>query len=145
MYLLDTRVSAADAEGKVTKTATGLVDGKITVVSEAIAVVDPDFSLAGTEASSVDGTTATAVAGVVDPGTVARPVVSDFTLTADGGAILTVSGTVPYVQYTVYGGATLDGIGNTPLCTFLNGKSNGDLELKVSNVGGSKFFKVATK
>ena len=145
MYLLDTRVAAADAEGKVTKTVTGLKDGKITVVSEAIAVADPDFALAGTESSSVDGEKATAVAGVVDPGTVAKPVVSGFTLTADGGAILTVSGTVPYVQYTVYGGASVTEIGATPLCTFLNGKSSGDLELKVSNVGGSKFFKVATK
>jgi len=145
MYLLDTRVAAADAEGNVTKTVTGLKDGKITVVSEAIAVADPDFALAGTESSSVDGEKATAVAGVVDPGTVAKPVVSGFTLTADGGAILTVSGTVPYVQYTVYGGASVTEIGNAPLCTFLNGKSSGDLELKVPNVGASKFFKVATK
>lgn len=145
MYLLDTRVAVADAEGNVTKTATGLVDGKITVVSEAIEVEDPSFSLAGTASSSVDGENATVVAGVVDPGTVAKPVVSGFTLTADGGAVLTVSGTVPYVQYTVYGGTALNAIGGKPLATFLNGKTTGDLELKVSDVDGNKFFKVATK
>ena len=144
MYLLDTRTTKV-VDGKVTKEATGLdKDGKITQVSEAVAVANPEFGLAASEPATVDGTTATAVAATV-PATVAQPVVSGFTLTADGGAVLTVSGTVPYVQYTVYGGTTPNAIGGEPLATFLNGKTSGDLELKVSDVGENKFFKVATK
>ena len=146
LYLLDTRVTVADAEGKVSKVVTGLnKDGKITVVNEALPVLDVNFDLASAETFSVDGATVVPVAATVDESKVDQPVVTKFML-ANGGAVLTVSGTVPYVQYTVYGGTSVTGIDKTkPLATFLNGSVGGTLVLKVANVGDNRFFKVSTK
>ena len=149
MYLLDTRTASVDADGNVVEKVTGLVDGKITTVSGTVKanVTFAELAdLAAAEVKTVDGSDESAVvSSAAIPATVGKPVVSGFTL-ADGGAVLTVSGTVPYVQYNVYGGLTPAGIDYTkPLATFLNGKTSGDLELKVSDVGENKFFKVATK
>lgn len=145
MCLLDTRATVSDAAGNVTTNVTGLVGGKITTVREVIAVENPKFDLVSSESSTLDGTKDTAVAAAV-PSNVEQPVVVGFALTTDGGAVLDVSGTVPYVQYTVYGGASVTAIDTTkPLATFLNGKVSGNLELKVPNVGGNRFFKVAAK
>ena len=146
LYLLDTRVTVVE-NGTVTKKATGLDDnGKFTVVNDAVEINDAEIrSLVASESSTVNGATATVVASVVDESKVEQPVVSGFTLTAGGGVVLTVSGTVPYVQYNVYGGTAPNAIGDKPLATFLNGKVSGDLEFKVSDVEGNKFFKVATK
>ena len=152
MYLLDTRMDVADENGNVVKKAAGLAaDGKIQVVNEAIAVSDAEInavtaaaSLVSAEAYSVDGTAeATVAAGAVDESALAQPVVTAFT-PADGGATLTVEGTVPYVQYRVFGGMTPSKI-DAPLGTFLNGSVGGTLVLKVADVEGYRFFKVATK
>ena len=146
MYLLDTRIKVADADGNVTKKVSGLTDGKITVVNTAIAVNDPEFGLASADVAMVAGAEASAIAAVpVDDASLPQPVVTGFSL-ADGGATLTVSGTVPYAQYTVYGGSTPAGIDTTkPLAKFLNGSVGGALKLRVADVVGNSFFKVSTK
>ena len=145
LYLLDTRVAVADADGKVSKVVTGLKDGKITVVNEVLPVMDATFDLVSAGTSSVDGTRVVPVAAMVDESKIDQPIVTEFK-PANGGATLRVSGTVPYVQYTVYGGITPAGIDTTkPLSTFLNGSAGGTLVLKVANVGDNRFFKVSTK
>ena len=151
MYLLDTRLTVADADGNVSKKAAGLTDGKITAVNMALAVTGASFEVASSDSVTVDGVAVAAAgdakaAAPVDESKINPPVVTGFVLDADGGATLTVGGTVPYVQYTVYGGATPNGIDTTKaLATFLNGSAGGTLVLKVANVGANSFFKVFTK
>ena len=149
MYLLDTRIAVADADGNVVKKAVGLADGKISVVNEALAVTDAEFGLASVESATVDGAAigdgGRFAAAPVDESKIVQPVVTKFTL-AGGGATLTVGDTVQHVQYTVYGGASPTTIDTTkPLATFLNGSAGGTIQLKVADVGDNRFFKVSTK
>ena len=146
MYLLDTRATVADAEGNVAKKAVGLVDGRVAVVNEAVSVANAELSVASDAVAKVDGTSAPAVAAAPVPDSqLPQPTVSAFAL-ADGGATLTVEGTVRYAQYTVYGGATPAAIDTAkPLATFLNGSAGGTITLTVGAVGDNRFFKVSTK
>ena len=76
---------------------------------------------------------------------VPQPSVVDMDV-GESQVVLAVADTVPYVQYTVVGGATPGAIDATkPLATFLNGSVGGTVKLTVTNPGANRFFKVLTK
>ena len=146
MVLLDTRVATADAEGNVTKAPAGLsADGKLTAVNGSIAVENASFGLASAAPVTVDGAAQGMTAAAIDWANVPQPTVAGVDV-GEGQIVLEVAGTVPYVQYTVVGGAAPGAIDATkPLATFLNGSAGGTVKLTVANPGANRFFKVLTK
>ena len=146
MVLLDTRVMVADAEGNVTQTPAGLDEnGKPKAVNGSFLVENASIGLASTAVATIDGAAQGMTAATVNWANVPQP--SVINMTTDGErVVLDVADTVPYVQYTVVGGATLDSIDATkPLATFLNGSDGGTVKLTVANPGANRFFKVNTK
>jgi len=146
MFLLDTRVTVADAAGDVTKAPAGLAeDGSLKAVNGSIAVESASFEVASATVATVDGVAQGMVAATIDWANVPQPAVVGVDV-GEGQVVLDVADTVPYVQYTVVGGATPAAIDAAkPLATFLNGSAGGTVKLTVANPGANRFFKVLTK
>jgi len=139
VYLLDTRVRAtAAAEPTVGAVNT---DGTVKAVNtyNTVAAAVSAGSAAKATAPVVEGAVATAV-----PADVPQPVVTSINVLG-GKVVVTVAGTVPYVQYGISSGDKLDNMEKNELVTGVNGSTDGDITLIVDDPGKNRFFKVIRK
>ena len=134
VYLLDTRVRAmADSQPMV---AGRQADGSPAAVNSYVAVKAAAADSAA-HVAAVSG--AGAVASAV-PAEAPQPVVKGIRVVG-AQVILTVGGTVPYIQYTVTGGASLSNMEKHNLAAGLNG-AEGDITLEVEDAADNRFFRV---
>ena len=134
VYLLDTRVRAmADSQPMV---AGRQADGSPAAVNSYVAVKAAAADSAA-HVAAVSG--AGAVASAV-PAEAPQPVVKGIRVVG-AQVILTVGGTVPYIQYTVTGGASLSNMEKHNLAAGLNG-AEGDITLVVEDAADNRFFRV---
>ena len=141
VYLFDTRVkSSADAKVKVA----GLkADGSLAVVNSYTAVENTKgAAVANVKSVASDDAVVAAL-----PANVPQPVVTGIKVVG-AQVLITVGNTVPYVQYTVTGGATPSNLDQNNLVEGINGASE-DITLIVDEGAAQdcRFFKVtrATK
>ena len=134
VYLLDTRVQAnAGGQPKVAGLKT---DGTPAAVNSYVAVQTAQAGAAA-HVAAVSGTGA---APTAVPAEVPQPVVTGIRLVG-AKVLITVANTVPYLQYTVTGGATLSNMDQNNLATGING-AEGDITLVVEDSDENRFFKV---
>ena len=134
VYLLDTRVQAnAGGQPKVAGLKT---DGTPAAVNSYVAVQTAQAGSAA-HVAAVSGKDA---APTAVPGDVPQPVVTGIRVVG-AKVFITVANTVPYLQYTVTGGATLSNMDQNNLATGING-AEGDITLVVEDSADNRFFKV---
>ena len=142
VFLLDTRVSTADAEGNVTTAPAGLAkNGALKVVNGSAAVAEATTDLASTASAAAAGGSAMAPAAA--PAEVPVPRIAAVNVVG-GKVVVEVANTVPYLQYTVSGGKTPAAADQADLAPALNGDADG-LTLIVNDPAENRFFKVIQK
>ena len=134
VYLLDTRVQAN--VGGQPKVAGLKTDGTPAAVNSYVAVQSAQAGSAA-HVAAVSGKDA---APTAVPGDVPQPVVTGIRVVG-AKVFITVANTVPYLQYTVTGGATLSNMDQNNLATGING-AEGDITLVVEDSADNRFFKV---
>jgi len=134
VYLLDTRVQA-NAGGQP-KVAGLKADGTPAAINSYVAVQTAQAGSAA-HVAAVSGKDA---APTAVPGDVPQPVVTGIRVVG-AKVFITVANTVPYLQYTVTGGATLSNMDQNNLATGING-AEGDITLVVEDSADNRFFKV---
>ena len=142
VFLLDTRVSVADAAGNVKIAPAGVAsDGSLKVVKSSAAVAEATTDLASTEkAAAVSGD---AMAAAAIPEDIPVPRISAVSVVG-GKVVVSVADTVPYLQYPVSGGKTPAKVDQADLAPALNGDADG-LTLIVNDPAENRFFKVIQK
>ncbi len=142
VFLLDTRVSKADAEGNVTTSLAGLSsDGTPKAVKASALVAEASQNLADAVSAAAAGGAGMSAASL--PANVPTPEISAFRVEGSK-VIVEVTGTVPYLQYTVSGGKTPASIDQSDLASALNGDADG-ITLYVNDPAENRFFKVIQK
>ena len=142
MYLLDTR---AYSDAGVAGAPTGLGEsGKPEAVKGFTAVVSAKFTAAGSNLAAGVRTTVDGSNGAALPADVPVPVITDVKFLPSGAVQLTVENVVPYVQYTVSGGATPSALDQKDIATGFT-RESGSVKLTVANPGENRFFKVVNK
>lgn len=146
VYLLDTRTRASADAANVTS---GSLE---TTTVDSVPVVNSYDDVTGkvtagstvkVAANSVTG--AGAVASEV-PADVPQPKISAIEVVG-GKVVVTVSNTVPYIQYGITSGDTLDNMSKNALVNGVNGSSekSGEITLVVDDPKENRFFKVTRK
>lgn len=137
IYLLDTRVAAADG----TKTVGGLTsEGTIAAINTATEVAD-----AVKGGSSVSSAAAPASGAVVTAVPADAPVPQIKAIQVVGGKVIVkVANTVPYLQYGISAGKTPAVLDQKDLVEGVNGTGE-DLTLVVDDPSENRFFKVIRK
>jgi len=139
VYLLDTRIYGAD--GSVTLAE--IVDDKVSVVNaaklldksvKAVASLSVESDTVKTDKDGAD--VATAV-----PADTPQPRITDVEI-VDGKVHVKVAQTVPYLQYNLAAGASLDAISGKAAESPRNGVVGDEIELVAPAESGSGFFKV---
>ena len=143
VYLLDTRVTTADAEGNVTTTVGGLTaDGKLASVNcydNLVATSRGTATALEEGAVTGEGAVASAVpADVKNPRITAIQVVG-------AKVVVKVADTVPFLQYGVTAGKTPSKLDQKDLIPGMNGVAEGEITLIVSDPQENRFFKVTRK
>ena len=140
VYLLDTRIREANAEGVVTTRVGGLTEeGTLAAVNgyDAPVAVAKGSRYVATEAAT------TAVASAVPANTV-QPVIK--AIKVEGAkVVVTVGQTVPFLQYGITAGETPSQLTETELVPAVNGTDDGDITLIVNDPKKNRFFKVTRK
>lgn len=139
VYLLDTRVAAADG----TKTVAGVTSaGDLTSINTTTAVA---ASVKGGSTTTVeaDATTTTAAVATGVPAGTPMPTITAMKVVG-GKVYVTVANTVPYLQYGISAGKTPSKLDQNDLVEGVNGTAE-DLTLVVENPEDNRFFKVIRK
>lgn len=141
VYLFDTRVTTVTAEGQeVVEVAKKDADGKY-VSLNAVERIEAD--IVKTEVNRVPAESAlsggNAVASAL-PEDVKNPVITSVDV-VNGGVVVGVKDTVPYVRYAISAGESVTAIDKV-LATGVNGTESGELTLTVTNPDKNRFFKV---
>ncbi len=131
VYLLDTRVTRQLDDGTIETDLAGVGEQMNFTSLNAYSAIEGG-------ASAASGGTPTAIP---DSDDVPPPCVTAIEIRADHVQV-TVSGTVPYLQYGVSAGKSPLSLTDKPLVTGLNGTASGDLTLIVPNTAENRFFKV---
>ena len=141
MYLLDTRVFAAD--GTAGKPAGLDAAGKLTTVNGFAPVTSAEFKAQSELASSDVKATDAGGSAMGFASDTPDPVITGVTV--DGGkVVLTVSGVVAYVPYTISCGETPNTLTRQDIATVLP-VSGGTTTITVADPGKNRFFKVISK
>jgi len=142
MYLLDTRVFAAD--GTAGKPAGLDAEGKLTTVNGFAPVATAVFKQQKELADSDVKATAAGGSAMGFAANTPNPVITGVTPTADGKVVITVSNVVPYVPYAVSCGETPDALSQKDVASVLS-LAEGVLTITVNDPGKNRFFKVTSK
>ena len=150
VFMLDTRVNSTGEDGAVVTTVKGVDDdGNILSVNGYAPVVSAVFTTLSHDLVRSDPFEGNGgggmVASALPEGEVPQPSISAVTVEKDGSVTIDVANTVPYVQYTISGGASVGAISQKGIATVLNGNAGGTIRLRVANPGECKFFKVVRR
>ena len=141
MYLLDTRVFAAD--GTAGKPAGLDAEGKLTTVNGFAPVTTAEFKAQAELASSDVKASEAGGSAMGFASDTPNPVITGVTV--DGGkVVIAVSGVVAYVPYTISCGETPNALTRQDIATVLP-VANGTTTITVDNPGKNRFFKVISK
>jgi len=140
VYLLDTRVYGADGSVSLAPTANGTTAAINASVKVERSVVSVSEGTNGpTETKEGLASQANEVSTL--PADVPQPRITGITV-ADGTVRVKVAGTVPYVQYNLAAGETLDKFGGNKANSPRNGETGNEIELVAPAGTASGFFKV---
>lgn len=144
VYLLDTRVRAtADSENVTSGDASKLTVSDVSTVNTYDGISSA-VAAGGTIKVVANSVTGANAAPSVLPDDVPQPVVSSINVVG-GKVVVTVSDTVPYVQYGISSGDRLDNMTKNDLVNGVNGTQSGDITLVVDDPAENRFFKVIRK
>ncbi len=144
VYLMDTRVATADGEGNRTVKVGGInSDGTFTAVNATTAVDASVTSGAAAKVAAIESTNATVTENEASAPT---PVITGIKPAVGGKVVLTLSNTVPWIQYGVQAGPTLTTMDEENLVEGINGVGvDNEMELIVNDPQENRFFKVIRK
>ncbi len=143
LYLLDTRVTKtvqkADGSYATETTVSGINgDGSFDTLNS--------FTALGEAATGVAAATAEgAVASTVDESAIPAPVIKDIKPVGNSQVLITVTKTVPYIQYGLSAGKTPGEL--TEKIGGVNGAAteDGEINIFIEDTGDNRFFKVNRK
>ena len=143
VYLLDTRVTKTDDDGKVVCSVGFNDEGKLSVNGFAAVESGLTSTDGGMASASASAPVSVAAASGIPAGTQA-PKIKKIDFLGDDKVILTVSNTHPYLQYNVAVGETPVVQGAGAAEAPMNGAASleGEIKLIVPKDGDKKFFKV---
>ncbi|MGN0854138.1 MAG: hypothetical protein ACI4R9_01310 [Kiritimatiellia bacterium] len=139
VYLLDTRVAAADG----TKTVAGISSEGVFTAVNTTTVVAAEVQGGSQTTATSDLTTGAAAVATTVPADAPMPKVAAIKVVG-GKVVVTVTDTVPYLQYGISAGKTPDKLDQTDLVQGINGTAE-DLTLVVDSPEDNRFFKVIRK
>ena len=140
LYLLDTRVFAADGTAGA---PSGLTGGKLTNVNGFASVTSAEFKPQDELAANDVKATEAGGSAMGFVGDTPNPNIKEITV-KDGRVVITVSNVVPYVPYTISCGETPNALTRQDIATVLP-ISGGTTTITVADPGKNRFFKVISK
>ena len=140
VYLLDTRVYGADGTVSLAETANGVTAAINAAAKIDRSVVPVTAGTSGPVETKFGATGRTLLATAV-PADAPTPEIAGVSV-VNGEVRVKVRKTVPYLQYNLAGGASVDAVGGKKAVSPQNGVAEGEIELVAPADASSGFFRV---